>query len=94
MGRVVSADKSQVSLCNALSLAVIPRGGIPQGTKLAPILFAVLVNKLTSTWNLRAKYVDDLTIVQIIQRYSLRLNGRKDMLIEFLKYTPFLTTPI
>ena len=60
----------RVSLCNTLSPAVIPRGGIPQGTKLAPILFADLVKKLTSNWNLKAKYVDDLTIVEIIQGYS------------------------
>ena len=110
------SDRSQrVSLCNTLSPAVIPRGGIPHETKLAPILFAVLVNKLTSNWNLRAKYVDDLTIVEIIQRCSfsmlpiianeigtfavehgMRLNGPKckDMLIEFLRYKPFPTTPI
>ena len=50
-----------MSLCNTLSPAVISRGSIPQGTKLRPILFAVLVTKLTSNWNLRAKYVDDLT---------------------------------
>ena len=44
------SDKSpqRVSLCNTLSPTVIPRDGIPQGSELAPILFAVLVNKLTS----------------------------------------------
>ena len=73
------------------------------------------MNKLTSNWNLRAKYVDDLTIVEIIQRYScsmlpiianeigtfseehgMRLNDPKckDILIEFLRYKPFPTTPI
>ena len=105
----------RVSLCNTLSPAVIPRSGILQGTKPAPIIFAVLVNKLTSNWNLRAKYVDYLTIVETIQRYSfsmlpiianeigtftaehgIRSNGPKckDMLIEFLRYKPFPTTPI
>ena len=62
-----------MSLCNTLSPAGIPRGDIPQGTKLALILFAVLVNKLISNWNLKAKYVDDLTIVEIIQRCSFNM---------------------
>ena len=50
-----------------------PRGGIPQGTKLAPLLFAVLVNNLARQWNLRAKYVDDLTIVEVIPRTSMSM---------------------
>ena len=115
VGSLLSDRSQRVSLCNTLFPAVIQRGGIPQWTKLAPILFAVLVNKLTSNWNLRAKYVDDLTIVEIIERYSfsmlptianeigtfsaehgMRLNGSKckDMLIDFLRYKPFPTTPI
>ena len=73
VGSFLSDRSQRVSLCNTLSPAVIPRGGIPQWAKLAPILFAVLVNNLTSNWNLRAKYVDDLTIVEIIQRYSFSM---------------------
>ena len=52
VGSFLSGRSQRVSLCNTLSPAVISRGGIPQGTKLAPILFAVLVTKLTSNWNL------------------------------------------
>ena len=44
--------------------------GIPQGTKLEPVLFSVMVNDLVSTWSKRAKYVDDLTILEIIPRNS------------------------
>ena len=45
-------------------------GDIPQGTKLGPVLFFVMVNDLVSTWPKRAKYVDDLTILEIIRRNS------------------------
>ena len=46
-------------------------GGIPQGTKLGPILFAVLVNSLLRDWNFRIKFVDDLTTIEFIPRCSL-----------------------
>ena len=45
-------------------------GGISQGTKLGPVLFSVMVNDLVSIWPKRAKYVDDLTILEIIPRNS------------------------
>ena len=45
-------------------------GGIPLGTKLSPILFAVMVDDLVCSWGPRIKYVDDLTILEVIRRNS------------------------
>ena len=74
MGSFLSDRSQRVSLCNTLSSAVIPRGCIAQGTKLAPLLFAVLVNKLTSNWNLIAKYVDDLDHLEVFIQHAANNN--------------------
>ena len=43
-------------------------GGTPQGTKLGPILFAILVNSLAKNWHLRIKFVDNLSVFEVIPR--------------------------
>lgn len=64
-------ERSQfVRIGNSTSINQISNGGIPQGTKLAPILFAVMVNDLISTWGPRIKFVDDLTAMEIVPRNS------------------------
>ena len=45
-------------------------GGIPQGTKLGPVLFAVMVNDLVESWAARIKFVDDLTVLEVVPRNS------------------------
>ena len=45
-------------------------GGLPQGTKLGPLLFAILVNSLLQDWNGRIKFVDDATALEIVPRCS------------------------
>ena len=61
----------RVQLANVSSASKSPNGGIPQGTKLSPILFAVMVDDLVRSWGPRIKYVDDLTILEVIPRNSL-----------------------
>ena len=53
------------------SNTISARGGIPQGTRLAPLLFAILVNNLSAEWRNRLKYVDDTSVFEIIPRLSL-----------------------
>lgn len=61
----------RVQLANVSSASKSPNGGIPQGIKLSPILFAVMVDDLVHSWGPRIKYVDDLTILEVIPRNSL-----------------------
>ena len=60
----------RVQLANVSSASKSPNGGIPQGTKLSPILFAVMVDDLVRSWGPRIKYIDDLTILEVIPRNS------------------------
>ena len=72
IGSFLTNRSQSVKISSAIIISghVVPRGGIPQGTKLAPLLFAVLVNNLARQWKIRAKYVDDLSGVEIIPRCS------------------------
>ena len=45
-------------------------GGLPQGTKLGPLLFAVLINSLLKNWPGRIKFVDNTSALEIIPRFS------------------------
>ena len=49
------------------------KGGIPQGTKLGVILFAVMTNGLIADWPLRIKFVDDTSALEILPRNSISL---------------------
>jgi hypothetical protein len=40
------------------------------GTKLGPILFAILTNSLLKDWQGRVKFVDDTTLLEIVPRCS------------------------
>ena len=43
-------------------------GGTPQGTKVAPLLFCILVNRMASNCTNRVKYVDDATVMEFVHR--------------------------
>ena len=45
-----------------------PNGGILRGTKLGVILCSVMTNELLIDWNLRRKFADDTTALEIIPR--------------------------
>ena len=62
-------NRSQrVRIGNSLSPPVKLNGGTPQGTKLAPLLFCILVNGMAAKCKSRVKYVDDATAMEIIPR--------------------------
>ena len=64
-------DRSQrARIGQVYSHPVTPNGGIPQGTKLALLLFAILVNNLCRDWRYRIKYVDDTSVFESIPRCS------------------------
>ena len=41
-----------------------------KGTKLVPVLFAVMINDLVQSWGARIKFVDDLTVLEVVPRNS------------------------
>ena len=72
--RAFLTDRSQaVRIGDSLSDLKSPRGGIPQGTKLGVILFAVMTNNLLRDWHLRIKFVDDTTALEILPRNGISL---------------------
>ena len=70
VGAFLVSRLQRVRINGQLSSAISPRGSIPQGTRLAPLLFALLVNRLARKWCTRLKYVDDPTILELIPRNS------------------------
>ncbi|XP_063594912.1 uncharacterized protein LOC134771886 [Penaeus indicus] len=40
--------------------------GVPQGTRLGPVIFLAIIDRLCRNTDMRAKYVDDLTLAEIV----------------------------
>ena len=64
------ARVTRVGASNSVSAPLYLNGGIPEGTKLGPVLFAVMVNDLVQSWGARIKFVDDLTVLEVVPRNS------------------------
>ena len=88
----------------SVSAPLYLNGEIPYGTILGPVLFAVMVNDLVQSWGAHIKFVDDLTVLEVVPRNSpsfevnnnRRLNPRKckSMTVEFLHYNSCVPRPI
>ena len=81
-----------VTISSATSSPMVLNGGIPQGTKIGPLLFSVMVSDLVLTWSPRAKFVDDLTIVT--NNMTLNPSKCKEMSVDFLQYNSCVLHPI
>ena len=62
-----------VRIGNVLSDWTHTHGIISQGTKMGVTLFSVMINRLLRDSNVREKYVDDTTVVEILPRNSINL---------------------
>ena len=70
IGAFLTSRRQRVTINGIVSPPVFPYGGIPQGRRLPPLLFALLVNRLVSDWSYRVKYVDVTFLYKLIPRYS------------------------
>ena len=69
--KIHNAGKTQVTRVGVLvSAPLYLNGGIPQGTKLGPMLFADMDNDLIQSWGVRIKFVDDRTVLEVVPRNS------------------------
>ncbi len=66
----LTGRRQRVKIGESVSEWAQVNAGVPQGTILGSILFLVMVNDLNTLQSDSWKYVDDLTISEIIPKYS------------------------
>ena len=79
---LLSNRTQAVKIGSTISDWRVANGGIPQGTKLGVLLFTIMTNNLLRSWNLRIKFVDDTTVLEIILRNSISVLGLVLLLLE------------
>ena len=91
-------ERSQFVRIGAHSSALrYNNGGIPQGTKLCPLLFAVIFNELLCKWGPRAKFVNVTADIQSsAETNNMELNPSKctDMIVGRLHSNASVFKPI
>ena len=71
IGAFLTSRLQCVTINGTVSTLVFPQGGLSQlGTRLAPLLFSVLVNRLVGDWPYRVKCVDDTSVYEVTPRCS------------------------
>ena len=71
--------------------------GVPQGTKLGPIIFLAIVNSVARNSDIRAKFVDDLTLGEIIDTtdtITFTMQDNLDDISDDCVYVKMSTNPL
>ena len=63
----LNGRRHKVRYCGTLSDFACTTSGVPQGTKLGPVMFLALVNNVCRDVETRAKFVDDLIMLHIFR---------------------------
>ena len=78
IGAFLTSRPQRVTINGIVSTPVFPHRGIPQGTRLAQPLFAVLVNRLVNDWPYQVKYVHDTSVLSSLVLTKLLGTFRSD----------------
>ena len=78
--------QQRVKLNNSVSSWKLIHAGVPQGTKLGPLFFLVMVNDLRTELPMY-KYVDDCTVFEVVSRSALESQTLQQVLDQISDWT-------